>query len=73
MAGATLLQRPALGPIEPLVMYPLPDLQGRSGMGVGALRTARRQGLKVLYIAGRAYVKGADFIAYVEANAKPTK
>ncbi len=73
MAGATVLQRPALGPIEPHILYPLADLQARSGMGVGALRTARRQGLKVLYTAGRGYVMGRDFIAYIEANAKPTK
>ena len=73
MAGATVLQRPALGPIEPHILYPLADLQARSGMGVGALRTARRQGLKVLYTAGRGYVMGRDFIAYIESVAKPTK
>lgn len=67
MAGTTL------GPIEPHILYPQPDLSARSGMGVGALRTARRNGLKVLYIAGRAYIMGRDFIAYIEANAKPTK
>lgn len=73
MASSTLMQRPALGPIEPHILYPLADLQARSGMGSGALRTARQKGLKVLYTAGRGYVLGRDFIAYVEANATATK
>ena len=73
MAATQVLQRPTLGPIEPHLLYPLADLQARSGMGVGALRTARRQGLKVMYTAGRGYVLGKDFIGYIESVAKPTK
>lgn len=72
MASA-VLSRPTLGPIEPHILYPLTDLQARSGMGATALRTARRQGLKVMYTAGRGYVLGRDFIAYIEANSTAVK
>lgn len=69
----TLLQRPALGPIEPHILYPLPELQARAGLGNAAMRTARRAGLKVKYAGGRGYVLGLDFIEYVEANGKDEK
>jgi hypothetical protein len=63
----------ALGPIEPDVVYPLPDLKARSGMGNTALRTARKSGLKVMYAGGRAYCKGSDFIEWLEQNSQATK
>ena len=73
MASATVLQRPTLGPVEPEILYPLSDLQARTGLGAAALRTARRAGLKVRYTGGRGYVKGADFIDYVEQHGKSEK
>lgn len=64
---------PSVGPIEPDVCYPLPELKARSGMKATALRTARRTGLKILYAGGRGYCMGRAFIAWLEANAKDTK
>lgn len=69
MAGQTVLQT-SLGPIEPHVCYPLPDLKNRSGMGSTALRTARATGLRVRYVCGRGFVIGRDFIEWLEANSK---
>lgn len=73
MATATLIQRAALGPIEPHILYPLEDLKARSGMGAVAMRTARRAGLVVKYAGGRGYVLGRDFIEYIDANGKSEK
>ena len=71
--SAALLQRPALGPIEPSVLYPLPDLQARCGLGAAAFREMRRDGLRVVYQGGRAFIKGEWFINHIEANGKVTK
>jgi len=73
MATATVIQGPAVGPIEPHILYPLPDLQARSGLGPAALRTARRQGLQVKYVCGRGYIFGRHFIQWVEQNGKDSK
>ena len=62
-----------LGPIAPDVLYPLPELQARSGLGTDAMRTARRQGLLVHYTAGRAFVLGSDFIRYVVEHSTTTR
>ena len=43
------------GPIEPDVIYPLPDIKQRSGFGDHAMRQARRAGLKVRYKSNRAF------------------
>lgn len=58
-----------LGPIEPATLYPLTILQERTGFGADAMRTARRNGLRVLYTCGRGFVLGSDFIGFVEATA----
>lgn len=73
MATSTLIQRASLGPVEPHILYPLPDLQARTGLGNAAMRTARRAGLVVKYAGGRGYVLGRDFIEYVETNGKDEK
>lgn len=57
---------PGLGIVHPEVLYALTELQRRTGWSAHAMRTARRRGLRVLRSAGRAYVRGADFIAYIE-------
>lgn len=71
--SAALLQRPALGPVEPTVLYPLVDLQARTGLGSAAFRQMRRDGLKVKYAGGRAFIFGADFIEHVRSTGKDTK
>ncbi len=61
------------GPIEPESLYPLAVLRGRAALGVSAIRQMRREGLAVRYVAGRAFVRGSDFIAFVEQNGKKSK
>lgn len=49
---------------EPIVdseTYTLPGFMERSGMGRQAMASARRKGLRVIRIAGRAFVRGRDF------------
>lgn len=59
-----------LEPIEPQKLYPLDAFMRAAGMGKSALRAARRNGLTVKYVGCRAYVKGSDFIDYVDVNGK---
>ena len=56
-----------LAPIQNGVIYPLPEFERRSGLGRHALRQARRKGLKVCRIGGRAYVRGDDFNAFLSS------
>lgn len=53
-------------PITPESLYRLDDFQKLTGLGRWAMRTARRNGLKVRRIGGRAYVLGRDFIDYLD-------
>ena len=50
-----------LAPIEDGVTYPLPEFERRSGLGRHAMAQARRKGLRVHRLGGRAYVRGQDF------------
>ncbi len=52
--------------IQPGVVYPLADFQQVSKFGKHAMRTARRKGLRVRYVGGRAFVSGDDFISYLD-------
>lgn len=63
----------APGTIEPAVLYKLDELKRRAGLGNWAFRTARKNGLKVRYLANRAFVKGSDFIDFVERVATDAK
>lgn len=54
-----------LRPIDPRILYPLPVFEEHSGLSKAAMRTARRNGLRVLRVGGRAFVLGSDFIEYV--------
>ncbi len=54
------------GPIEADALYPMAEFQSRSGLGEWALRQARRAGLPVLRLHGRAFIRGSDFHAYVD-------
>ena len=46
--------------------YTLDEIKKRLGLGVAAMRTARRRGLKVRRIGRRAFVLGRDILAYLE-------
>jgi len=66
-------------PIEPGVLYPLAEFMTRSGLGTWALRQARRAGMPVIRLHSRCWVRGSDFLEYVERqvrlqqqNAEPT-
>lgn len=54
-----------LAPIESGCTYPLDEFARRSGLGRHALREARRKGLKVKRLGGRAYVRGDDFDEFI--------
>lgn len=56
--------------IVPGTMYSLPEIKARLGWGDHAMRTARRNGLKVQYVAGRGYVYGKDAIDYIRQRGK---
>lgn len=65
--------KPALGPIEPETLYPLTELQARSGFGATAMRSARRSGLNVVYAGGRGFCLGRDFIKWLMETGKSDK
>ena len=54
-----------LQPVIPGTLYPLPTFQEFTGFGRHAMRTARRQGLRVRYLGGRAFVHADDFFDYL--------
>ena len=45
-------------------IYRLDDFKRRVGWGSHAMRAARRNGLRVIYTGGRAYVRGDDAVQY---------
>jgi len=49
--------------------YTLSEFQKRTGMKRDAMRTARRNGLRVSYLHGRAFVLGKHWLDYLEAQA----
>lgn len=54
-----------LGPVDVTAIYAIPVFCGLTGLGDGALRVARERGLKVFYCHNRAFIRGADWDAYV--------
>lgn len=58
------------GEIRSDTAYTIDALNANFGIGKGALRQARRQGLIVRRIGRRSYVLGRDVIAWMESNAK---
>jgi hypothetical protein len=54
-------------------VYTLAEIQQRLGLGVHAIRMARRAGLPERYIGRRGFVLGKDLIAYIESSAKSKK
>jgi len=49
-------------------LYRLDEFQARMKMGRHAMRQARRDGLRVLYIGRQAYVRGADALEFFAAH-----
>ena len=48
-------------------VYLLEEFHRRAGIGRHAYNTARHRGLKVIRTAGRVYVRGDDWLAYLES------
>jgi hypothetical protein len=59
------LQRMAVSEAD---IIPLTVLAARLGLGPSALRTARRQGLKVRKIGRSKFVLGRDLVAFLEGR-----
>lgn len=64
-------QRP--GEIHPDVLYLLEEIKARANMRDWAIRQARKNGLRIRYLSGRAYCKGSDFIAFVDRTATDSR
>ena len=58
------------GVIEADKAYSLKAFQQLTGMGVAALREARRNGLLVRRCGQRSFILGRDFLAYLEKRAR---
>jgi hypothetical protein len=66
MSPATATAKPALGPVQASVLYPIETAKALMGWGQRALREARRAGLKVRKVGRREYIIGRDIIEFVE-------
>lgn len=55
-----------LGEISAGSTYPLPLFQRLTGLSVWALRQARRRGLKMVVVGRRKFVRGRDWMDYLE-------
>jgi hypothetical protein len=58
-------QKADRGPIEPGVFYPMAAFQPLVGFGDSAMRAARKNGLRVIYLHKRPFVLESDFISYL--------
>jgi len=56
-------------PISADQAYPLPLFTRGVGLKRHGMREARRNGLRVVHLHGRAYVLGRDWIAYLDRQA----
>jgi hypothetical protein len=52
-------------------IVPLSELIKRLGLGVSAIRQARRQGLKIHKIGRKKFVLGRDIVAFLESRPSP--
>src|SRR5215218_5479248 len=48
--------------------YAMKEFMRRTNFGVWAMRGMRRRGLKVIQVAGRSFVRGSDFLAFLDAH-----
>jgi len=60
MAAATAKS----GEIRSDTLYTIDEVKKRLGLGIAALRSARRRGLRVQRIGRRGYILGRDLINY---------
>lgn len=58
----------AAGQISADVLYTLPELKQRLGLGDFAMRQARQAGLPVRKIGRRRYVLGSDVVTWLKAR-----
>jgi hypothetical protein len=68
--GASVSTAQYPGQIDTHSCYTLAELSKRLRLSKGALRTARRAGLKVRRIGTRSYILGEDVIEFLRAHAK---
>lgn len=61
------------GVIERGSLYTLSEVQSRTGWSKHALRAARRAGLPVKYVGGRAFLTGDSILEFVVNHGKDTK
>jgi hypothetical protein len=61
------------GTIEPGVLYSLDEAKQRTRMSNHAFRSARQNGLRVLYVGRRAFVMGDDIISHIQETAATTR
>ncbi len=53
------------GEISQDACYTLSELQKRTGLKRDAMRSARKNGLRVIYRHNRAFIMGSDFLSYL--------
>lgn len=54
-----------LKPIEDTSVYPMATFMRATGWGRHALKQARQQGLRVVKVSGRCFVRGRDFSEFL--------
>lgn len=62
-----------LSSIDPEKLYAISEISALTGLKKAALRTARRNGLRIRYFSRFAYVQGKDLIDYVIENSRDEK
>jgi len=62
-----------VGEIDQAKTNTLEAITRLTGLGRMAFRGMRREGLRVKYVGGHAFIKGEWFIDYVEQNGKDSK
>lgn len=70
---AVSLRTEAPGIICPDELYHLEEAKQRLRWNLTAMRTARRNGLRIRYCGGRGYLLGSDIQAYIAAHGKDSK
>lgn len=59
------------GIVEVDAVYQKAEFLSRVGLGEAAFRSARRAGLKVAYVHGKAYIRGRDWLDYLDGKLSP--
>ena len=60
------------GPIQRDTVYPLHSFLARVGWGEFAMRSARRSGLKVIRAGKGVFIRGEDFIEWLNKKSEPS-